>query len=376
MNESMVATGRLSWSLCIPTCNRADVLTIALRSALAQTRRPAEIIVVDASDDWHRTKKRITDTLDFGSVRFAYVEAEQKSSAAQRNQAIAQSTSDVLMLFDDDSILFPDCAERILDVYEADVHGSVAGIAASDVATLPEAMTPYFSRSGAQDENGTVIETVGWFEKNRAKVAAYRQHRIVRWAMSEVLMMNVERAFIPYDAGRPRVPDASPEILRQFPLHPVSYLVGYGMTVRSGIANRELFNPDLLAYCPAEDLDASYRWGRHGVLLRHGRACLHHYKASTGRMKRREVAALSTLNISWFLKANSDDIRRHVLSYYVWGLRRLFAEFLKETLMRRWSFPQLRGTFEGLSRSREVFSYDGDDAGARYVNLQKKVLGL
>ena len=42
----------LSWSHCIPTVDRIDILRVAIACSLAQTRLPREIIVIDASENW------------------------------------------------------------------------------------------------------------------------------------------------------------------------------------------------------------------------------------------------------------------------------------------------------------------------------------
>ncbi len=47
------------WALVLSTYRRRDVLMLCLQAALAQTRPPAEIIIVDASADWEETRDQV-----------------------------------------------------------------------------------------------------------------------------------------------------------------------------------------------------------------------------------------------------------------------------------------------------------------------------
>jgi glycosyltransferase involved in cell wall biosynthesis len=123
----------LTWSLSVPTYRRPVVLKECVGCALAQTRPPHEIVIIDASDDWDASKEEISRLLDDSrmAVRLVYEKAVVASSAAQRNQAMAASTSDVVFLIDDDSLMYPDCAEVVMDIYERDVSRRVLAVAAA-----------------------------------------------------------------------------------------------------------------------------------------------------------------------------------------------------------------------------------------------------
>ena len=70
-------------------------------------------------------------------IRWTYVAAARRSSASQRNQGVRLSTADILFLIDDDSLMYPDCAEQIMRIYEADKDKAVSGINAIHVASAP-----------------------------------------------------------------------------------------------------------------------------------------------------------------------------------------------------------------------------------------------
>src|SRR5438552_18364771 len=108
--------GSLSWSLVVATYNRKDVLSRCLALAAGQHRRPLEIIVVDASPDWAATRARVMTELSahHHHVHWEYVQARRRCLTAQRNQGVRLSHADVLFLIDDDSLMYPDCAEHVL----------------------------------------------------------------------------------------------------------------------------------------------------------------------------------------------------------------------------------------------------------------------
>ena len=111
---------------------------MALNFAVRQTRPPKEIVVVDAGENWEATRDLILSTIaaEHPEIRWVYVEAEHRSSTLQRNQGVLLATSDVLFLIDDDSMMYPDCAERIMEVYEADRDHKIMGVQSNFVDQL------------------------------------------------------------------------------------------------------------------------------------------------------------------------------------------------------------------------------------------------
>lgn len=118
----------LNWTLTICTYNRPHFLVETLRCALNQTRLPAEVVVVDASDAWedHRDQMQDTFASDWEHIRLVYVPADVRSLTFQRNQALRLATSDIVFSLDDDIYLYPDAAEIVMRVYEADTDEEIA----------------------------------------------------------------------------------------------------------------------------------------------------------------------------------------------------------------------------------------------------------
>ena len=120
----------LTWSQSVVTFKRPDMLLRCLKLGAEQSRPPAEIVVVDASPDWDKTRDRVMAELAprHPEIRWVYEKAIEPNIAIQRNQALGLVTSDITIAPDDDSLLYPDAAEEILRAYEADVEGKVVGI--------------------------------------------------------------------------------------------------------------------------------------------------------------------------------------------------------------------------------------------------------
>jgi hypothetical protein len=140
------------------------------------------------------------------------------------------------------------------------------------------------------------------------------------------------------------------------------------------VALLEPFDDGLLAYCPTEDLDASYRWGRHGVCLVAERARINHVEVAASRLKRRKVTALSLMNSAYFTRRNSARPRRDAARFYSLAIRRVVAEILKDLITGRRSLPQGRGAAWALARSPAVFLQKREGLEGWYATCQRRIL--
>lgn len=97
-------------SVVIPTRNRAHRVALAARSALGQTLRDLEVIVVDdASDD--ETPEVLT-ALEREDARLRVVRSESRGGASRaRNTGAARATGTVLAFLDDDCVWHPEKLE-------------------------------------------------------------------------------------------------------------------------------------------------------------------------------------------------------------------------------------------------------------------------
>lgn len=353
----------LSWALCVSTYNRIEMLDMCVRHALKSTRMPSEIVIVDASTDWEDNSRKIIPLAEAARVPIRYLPAPKKSLPAQRNHGIRAATADILFLIDDDAMLYPDCAESILKLYEADRDRKIAAISASD--------GPMPSGTGLETEAKTGISKAPLTQRLLARSS------FIRFLWVEVLLMSADRVFIPYDRRWHRPDETTVAAYTSSDkVYPLTTIGGYRMTVRRSVALAEPFDDDLLGYASAEDLDATYRFSRHGwnVVATDGR--IYHHEAMANRLKRQQSTTLSVLNVAFLLRKHSRFPVRHTIQFYVMLLRRLLAELLKEGLSRRWQFPQLRGVAASVPATVRILSHDRATLGPFYDGIQRKLLGL
>lgn len=357
---------RPSWSLCIATLNRRDALLQTLGYALCQSCPPAQIVVVDVSDDWEETAVMAREVLASApEIVLEYTTSSIRSSATQRNEGIARCTGEIIFILDDDSFLFSDCAERILDIYAADADRAVAGVAAVLVPDLPP------SQSGVPTGDLPQRKASGRRAGAGLKTAVL-QTRIGRWFNRKILLQNKDELFLKYDEPRHRaVPPGLDAVLD---VTAIAFMPGSATTVRRAIALAEPFEPALRYYAAFEDLDAAYRYGRHGMILRANGAHLHHFEAAGGRLKRQKLVIFQLLNMLIFLKRHAADPEAFVPLYRRLLRRRLVGEALKDLLSGRFSLPQARGVIRVMRLWRDVWSRNTADIETWYPRIQQDIL--
>lgn len=98
-------------SILIPAYNAEPWISDALRSAVAQSWEPKEIIVVDDGS----TDRTLEIARQFESEELRVVENEHQGAAATRNKAFALSKGDYIQYLDADDVLAPDKIARQLE---------------------------------------------------------------------------------------------------------------------------------------------------------------------------------------------------------------------------------------------------------------------
>ncbi|MEL6886412.1 MAG: glycosyltransferase [Pseudomonadota bacterium] len=352
-----------TWALCVATLNRLDALKICVECAAAQSRPPKEIIIVDASDDWERNREVIEQSLKKTGLPLVYLKARKRSLCVQRNQGADASNSDILFFLDDDSFMYPDCAEAIMKVYEKDHEQKIACVAAKSVPLSPleNSVSDLPTR---QTRNNTQSRSPSSFVSRWLK----------RFVRREILLRNLQNRFVPYDRVGYGPTKTIPVELASADIQSVTLVSGFRITVRRRIAMIERSDENLLAYCPKEDLDSSYRFLRHGINVMARNAHLYHHEALSGRLKGRQVAELSALNMAYFIRAHSTKPLAHLAAYYFWSLRVLLAAVLLEAVGRRWTFPTARGTVIAIGKSVTVFRRPRAELSPWYETVQSLIL--
>ncbi len=106
-------------SALVPTLNRPQLLGRMLESLAQQSMQPAEMIVVDASDS--DATRRLCETGMSGLLtKVVYRKATETGAAAQRNQALADATQEIIWFLDDDIIFEDDCLKHLWEALQSD----------------------------------------------------------------------------------------------------------------------------------------------------------------------------------------------------------------------------------------------------------------
>ncbi|RCW80810.1 glycosyltransferase family 2 protein [Paracoccus lutimaris] len=346
----------MDWALCVSTYNRGRMLADCVRHALASSLPPAEIVIVDASDDWQDNRDRIAELIAASGLDcpLQYAPARRKSLTVQRNQCVALARAAILFMIDDDAMLHPGTAARIMGFYRDDTEGRIAAISCRN-APLPVAPDTHDARKQT-NRAGNLVQ-------NRPAPV----QRGIDFALRHVLMIPAEQRFVTYD--RPELRWQGDTTLPEG-LWPMPFINGFALTLRRAVALREPFDEGLVGSCMAEDLDASYRIGRHGLLAIAPDAHIDHLEAAAARSKRRTSTALCLLNVAYFVRRNSDRQTRDLARYALWYLRMLAAEFPKDLAGRRWDLPQVRGALLAGRALPALLRVPRAELPARYQGFQ------
>src|SRR5262245_27026388 len=94
-------------SAIVPTCNRPAMLDRALRSIVAQTCAPAEVIVVDDSDrDAKDATRNVVEPCGLANVSLIE-NSHSKGASGARNSGAEPATGELLAFLDDDDEWLP-----------------------------------------------------------------------------------------------------------------------------------------------------------------------------------------------------------------------------------------------------------------------------
>lgn len=341
----------LTWSAVVPTYMRGQILPTSLRLMASQTRPPAAIVVMDASPNWTESRDQVMASVatSHPNVRWIYDRARRASSAAQRNQGIDRTGSDVVLFIDDDCLMYPDCAAELLRIYEADHGSEVAGVAAILVPQPP----------GSADES--------------SHPRGARKHHQPFLRRNVRRLLRADDIFVPYEATSRQY--AIPSHLRALDVGLTPTMPGGAMSFRRQMLERERFAEFLDRYAAGEDSDLSHRISRHGMLLNAHRARVHHVAAHGGKLSVFASTALGALN-PLVLHASFGSDRAYSSTANRHLLRRRFAiQLLKDLNLKSWTLPRARGILFALRRLDEVFAQDPAKLHAWYRDLQARLIG-
>lgn len=355
-----------AWALVLCTYRRRDVLMLCLQAALGQTSPPVEVIIVDASADWEATRDRVMAEIVplLPGIRWQYVESERRSLPAQRNQGISLASAPILFMIDDDSMMYPDCAEEILRVYAADVDRKIAGVGAAEVANPPFAEYEPSYAPGTAPVPG----------------ALQRLRTLLRWNVAKFFDRG-PTSFVPYEGKWLDQP--IPQNCAHLDLSHARSLNGFRMTFRrDAIASGGLAGW-FVGYAPLEDLDGSHRASRHGALVNANQARLCHLTFRGGRPSHYSATAQWVMSGAVLQSVFGNNRAALARAWRRQVNRFLLLELAKDLAKGRLSLPAFRGILHGSRKLGQIYSMTPDQPEAWYppvqaslVNSSRKLLRL
>ncbi|HYO60273.1 MAG TPA: glycosyltransferase family 2 protein [Actinomycetota bacterium] len=240
-------------SFVIATRNRPDDLLKTVRSLVAQTVLPAELVVVDSSEDTP-TRAEIEALCSAAGIKLDFHHPAPRGLTVQRNVGIDRSTGDPVFFVDDDVWLDPDCHEEVLKEYER-WGPELGGIRATPKRPArPSLGTRIYRR---------IFGIGGWWPEASGKVRP---------------------GF--YAEG---VSDSAG-------VRKLEYFNGWFMSYRREVFDHERFDEALAGYGYKEDIDFSYRVSRRYTLVQTPKARCDHLKSDASRLNSHQLQRMNLAN--------------------------------------------------------------------------------
>ncbi|MCP4427708.1 MAG: glycosyltransferase family 2 protein [Chloroflexi bacterium] len=141
-NDGQSIADALPISVIIPTYNRAHLVPRAIESALAQTKRPSEIIVVDDGSQDNTQEQAAA----FGN-QIRYLRQQNSGAATARHTGVQAATSKWIAFLDSDDYWESDHLERMARVITA-TEGQAALYFADTMVHAPSGNQSYWAQRG------------------------------------------------------------------------------------------------------------------------------------------------------------------------------------------------------------------------------------
>lgn len=271
----MSSAPKLRYDVVMATRNRPEAVALSLPLLLRQTRLPDQIIIVDSSDD-----PTPIEALAQAAAATAPIPVLFRRASAglthQRNVGLTECRADVVLFPDDDSLLYLDAAAQIMEIYEADTGGVIAGVAARAVDAPPP-------------------ETEGDLGAYEAeKTSALRSG--LRWLRQQI--KEVSGFANPFVATGRRLSrqHPRPDWLAARQAVVVPYMTGFRMSYRRDVAARHGFDEALRKYGWFEDIDGSFSALRDGLVVTALQARLYHHRVAAARANGHRMGLWAILN--------------------------------------------------------------------------------
>lgn len=282
---------RAASAFVIATRNRPDDLVRTVKSLAEQTVLPAELCIVDSSDE-APARDQIEALCAEAGIALDYYHPAPRGLTVQRNIGVDRTAGDPVFFIDDDVWLAPDCHEQVLAEYER-WGEELGGVRASPLRPArPSRFTIAYRK---------LFGIGGWWPEN---------------------------------SGRVRAGFYAEGISQAAGVRKVEYFNGWFMSYRRKVFDHERFDESLAGYAYKEDIDFSYRVSRRFVLIQTPKALCDHLKSPSARMNSHQLQRMNLAN-QFYLhrKLMPQDLRHRVALW--WALLGLFIINLGKAVQTR-----------------------------------------
>lgn len=250
----------MNLALIICTYQRAKALTKLLVSVEKQSRRPEQILIVDASED--AMTEEVCAENKWKNLQYFKVSAKDRGLTRQRNFGVAKTgnQTDIIAFLDDDIELEPDYFDKILEVYERFPEALGVGGYISNEIVWKKGLAPdqtYFFYDGYYRKDGSrfLLRKKLGLEPNRppAHLPDFSHGRSV--------------SFLP-PSGK---------------IYEVEQFMGGVASYKTEVFQQQEFSEYFEGYGLYEDADFTLRLSKLGKLYVHTGACVAHHHEASGR---------------------------------------------------------------------------------------------
>ena len=271
---------RAGSAFIIATRNRPDELLTSVESIVGQTVLPAELCIVDSSDE-APVRARIEELCERVGLALDYHHPAPRGLTIQRNIGVDRTKGDPLFFVDDDVFLDPKCHEAVLEEY-ARWGPELGGVRATPKQPARPPLISILWRK--------LFGIGGWWPEASGKM------RSGFWVEGVSIAAGVRK---------------------------LEYMTGWFMSFKREIFEHERFDERLSGYAHKEDVDFTYRVSRRYVLLQTPKAICEHFQTVTSRLPSHQLMRMNLGNQFYLHRKNMAQDARHKFALW-WGLLGLF----------------------------------------------------
>jgi len=281
MSEAKTEPRRAGSSFVIATRNRPSYLLDTVRSLLGQTVLPAELCIVDSSDETP-SRTEIEELCREAGIELDYVHPAPRGLTIQSNLGIDRTEGDPVFLIDDDVRLAEDVHEQVLAEYER-WGPELGGVRGAPVhPPSPGPLTIVWRK---------LFGLGGWW---------------------------------PEASGRMRGGFFVEGVASSADVRRLEYQNGWFMSYRRAVFEEERFDERLAGYAFKEDIDFSYRVAKRGyVFVQTPKARIDHRKSDVERFTPYDHQRMNLANQFYLHRKNMPQSFRYKAALW-WGLTGTF----------------------------------------------------